>query len=188
MESTVPELSQKSFRQMLAGLVEESADVDYKTYRKVAARICALLAAHYNRDALDPLKLWKRIESAVRLGVEKRTDDPGSLLSTALEHVKADPVRATKDPELSQLLAELDDASEEWMRGLCAYFRQSLYSAMVFGRQAWEERKQRTAGRLCPEDEAAARENGEKPTKLFDESEVQAALKARAAARGEEHE
>lgn len=185
MESTVPTLSKETFRQALAGLVEESGPMNYGEYRELAARICALLAAHYNRETLDPIKLWTRIESAIKTAVEKATDDPASLLSAALEHVKADATRVTKDAEFMALIEALDGLDDNAMKGLRQYLRKSLYTALVFGRKAWDERKKKTSGRLTVDDEAAAREAGQKATRLFPEDEVEAALAHRAEMRGE---
>lgn len=177
------------FRLRLAGLCSEKRDAGVEAYRPLATRIVVLLARHYNRETLDPTALWSRIETAILSGVEKRAGSPETMLSAMLEHVKAPAERVARDEDFAALLGELAAQDQAFLDGLAGYLRKATYAVMMFARSAWEAEKadkgKKRLGRQTPEDEAAALEAGEKPSGLFAQSEVDAALRERAEKRGE---
>lgn len=179
-------LSQDEFRRRLAGLHSDQPPQGASVMRGVSVRLAVMLARHYNRDALDPKALWGRIETALRSAAEKRLDDPAVMLSAMLEHVKADAASVARDNEFQAMLAELADMGSRNLESLGNYLHRAVYAVMAFARQQWEGDKKKRSGRLSVDDEAAARERGDKPSHLFPEEEVQQALADRAAMRGEE--
>jgi len=132
--------SKEGFRQKIAGFAieeEDSPDV----YREISSRIVCFLARHYNRDVLDPKAIWQRIESAIKTGLAKSSDNPEVFLSSMLEHVKAEIGRAVSDDEFTELLSVFSHTDANWMKGFNSYLMTATYAAMVIGRARWEEEK-----------------------------------------------
>lgn len=153
--TTTPEplatLTCEEFRRRLAGLVVDdditTLDADVLAeQRNMAMQIGLLLARHYNRDMLDRMKIWQRLESALRVGVSQAQGDAAAMLSTMLEHVKAEASRVSGDPHFQALLTRLCKLSNHQLEGLRRYIGQTIYAVIVFTRQAWEQETSRRGG------------------------------------------
>jgi len=182
-------LDHQEFRRRIAGLVTSKRDCGSAEYQAYAVRCGVVLARNYNRDLLDPMALWGRIETAMLSGIEKRSDDPASVISAMLAHVQASGDSVSRDADFSALLRDLSGKDDAWMDGFCSYIRRSIYAILVYARDGWEqakaESKKKRTGRKTVEDEAAAREAGENETSLFPEEDVANALQARKEMRGD---
>ncbi len=182
------EVSFQELRQELAGFIAPVA-ASAEVSRPLAVRVVLLLARQYNSEVLDPLAKWGKIETAIRSGCENG-EDAAAVLSSMLAHVQADSGRVASDPDFVTLINDLDGMGKEGFSGFIAYLRRSVFAAIAFGREQWKQMKgdewKERMGRFTVEDEAAARECGEKPSHIFPEEEVQNVLKRRAAQRGEE--
>lgn len=164
----------ETFRREIAGLcLPEKGDGDRTQSREMAVRLAALLARHYNRDVLDPMKLWDRVQTAMASAVSQDYGDPTTVVSAMLDHVKADGGKVGRDADVAAILAELEQSDSE---AVWQYIRKAIYPILVFARQRWEQEKKERSGRLTIEDEVAARLDGRPPSKWFSEDQVQQLL------------
>lgn len=100
------------------------------------------LALAFNRAKLDAKTLWTRIDSAIEAGVVAANgSDVQAMIDAACGHVFAPPNAVVSEEFvglITPLLAMDDDAAYAFVRHLAA----SRFTVIVFGRQAWEERKE----------------------------------------------
>lgn len=145
--SAPPALTPEVWRQRLAGLVVPEPEEDaIPEWRDVGASLVATCARFFNHDELDSKTMWTRIETAVSSAVAKAPNGEGDVLvSAALEHVKADAGFVAGDAHTRVLIRSINERSATWRAGLATYLRTALYTAMVFGRELHEERKQARA-------------------------------------------
>lgn len=138
-----PGLTPEQFREMLAGVtVSDEPQGATDAWRSAGARLVALAARHFNREELDPITLWMRIESGMRSALAKSPDgEPDRLVSALLEHIRADAGYAIGDPETGSLIRDLRAQSAAWRSGFVAYLSTALYAAMVAGRELHESRR-----------------------------------------------
>lgn len=146
-KSVAPEprrLDPARFRELLADLVSAEANEDaMPEWRDHGARLVALCARHFNHDELDSLKMWSRIETAMSSAVAKAPNGCADVLvSCALEHVKADGGFVASNPEVGDLIRSITSRTATWRSGFATYLRTALYTAMVFGRDLHEQRKE----------------------------------------------
>jgi hypothetical protein len=163
------------------------AELPDMSYRGLSVRIAVTLARHYDRDTLDPTRLWDRVDTALQLAGGGLISG-AEMLSAMLEHVKASAARVARDAECRELTGELADIDDAALSGLSRYLQTCRMAVVVFAREAWEAEKRKRCGRLSLEDEAAARERGQRPSKWFDEQQVQELMQMRAAERRERGE
>ena len=100
-----------------------------------------ILASHYS-DSLDRLKLWEKIGTAVGVACAKAPEcEPEAFITAALDNVKADPSRASRDVGLRDWLKEMGAEDHEWREGFVRYLITRRYAVMVFMRSAWNLHK-----------------------------------------------
>lgn len=140
----LPALDADTWRQTLAGL--RGPTVSKTTsgqFREAAEQLVYVLAICYNRDELDPKKLWDRIATAVATACAKVDDaDLDRLVSLALEAVRADHARVAANDEVTTIVADICEREETWRTGFVRYLQQHTYAAIIHGRRAWETRKE----------------------------------------------
>jgi hypothetical protein len=137
-------LDAESFRQQLAGICEPARGSEYNPtqFRESAANLCFVLAACFNRDALDPMTLWDRIATAIETSCAQVDDgDLDRLVCLALGHVKADHALVAREPHAGPLLAEIVERDEAWRLGFVRYLKTHSYAAVIHGRRLWETHK-----------------------------------------------
>lgn len=141
----IPTIDAESFRRQLAGLDDPHAapSSGAERLKEQASQVCYLLARSYNRDELDPLKLWERIGSAIAVACEQVDDgDLDRFLCIALDHVRARHGRVAADEETAYLLAEITEQCESDRLALVDYLRSHAYAAIIHGRRHWEMAKE----------------------------------------------
>jgi hypothetical protein len=141
---TIAILDAERFRRQLAGLEDDrpQGERTRERLKELAAQLCFLLARYYNRDELDPLKLWERIGSAIATACEQVDDgDLDRYVSIALEHVRASHSRVAADEEWNYLLAEICEQPESDRLALVNYLHHHSYAVLIHGRRYWEQYK-----------------------------------------------
>ncbi len=181
----VNEMTSQEFRQQIAGLASYDAETDPQEYHDMAVTIAVMLARHYNRQTLDPIKLWKRIETALKSGVVK-AQGPKAIVSAMLGHVKADPANVARDSAVLSIIEDMESKDKQWIQNFAEFVRTTIYAVMVYAREEWQQQKKNRYGRDSVEDEAAARESGEWHSDFYDEAEVRQCMIERAKKRGDE--
>jgi hypothetical protein len=143
----IENLDAASFRRELAGLTQPVIDVpDTAELKDLATNICFVLALCYNRDVLDPIKLWDRIGSALATASQEAGDgDMDLFLSRCLEHVKAEHTVAAS-PHVVTLLSCLTALSDGTRAALVEYIRKYQYAVLIHGRVRWQEYKTSNKG------------------------------------------
>ena len=142
--NTLPSIDYQEFRRRLAGLADPDRPLGAEAngeMRRLASSLCSLLAELFGDD-LDRLTLWGRIGTSLQTACAKVTD--GNLdrfVSLCLEHVCADPARASGNEQLFMLLGEFGRKPIEWRQGFVDYVRTHIYVVISYGRQAWDLRK-----------------------------------------------
>lgn len=141
---TVENLTTEQFRQRLAGLIDPAAQEDLHPddYGYLAARFVLLLAIAFNRKQLQAKTIWARIESAIdRALADCDGDDLNRLMSSALEHVKANINVVVSEETCLAIQSELKSLPKEARVYFCRYLSDHRYPAIVMGRELWEQRK-----------------------------------------------
>jgi len=138
----LPAFDSEAWRRALAGLVDDESSVEWREdFREAGAALCFVLARFYNRDELDPVKLWERIGTAVATACEEVDDgDLDKVFDIALGIVKAS-VSLVAASEESWILGELSDKEEGWRLGFVRYLKTHRYPILIHGRRRWEEYK-----------------------------------------------
>lgn len=138
----IEELTPERFRLEIAGLLDAPECQDNDTCRSIAIKLAVLLAKHYDRKTLDPMRVWHRVETAMKTGIDKRTEDAGEMVSQMFEHVKADVGGLTGDNDFLDLLKSMEAMSRGQIEQLAAYINKALYVVIAHARS---ERKKGVA-------------------------------------------
>lgn len=158
-------LTPEKFRRQLAGLEDDRASqvFDRDSFSQHSCDLVVALALVFNRAKLDPKTLWTRIDSAIEAGLSAANgSDTQALIDAACAHVMAAPNAVVSEEFATRIkpILELDDdAAYAFFRHLAG----SRYTVIVFGQQAWEERKElrKTAEALAAETQKLEEEGGE---------------------------
>ena len=145
----LPTMDFESFRRKLAGLTDPSVRLGVEAnaeHKEASGNLTCSLAELFGPD-LDRITLWTRIDTALRTASAKVTDgDLDLFVSLALEHVKAEPARASLHEGLRDLLDLFEEKPVEWRQGFVEYVRSHAYPVIVAGRAKWEDRKAELKG------------------------------------------
>lgn len=138
----LPPFDAEAWRRVLAGLTDDEASTEWREdFREAGAALCFVLARFYNRDELDPVKLWERIGTAVATACEQVDDgDLDKVFDIALDTVRAS-VSLVAASEDSWVLGELADKEESWRLGFVRYLKTHGYTVIIHGRRQWEKYK-----------------------------------------------
>lgn len=138
----LPAFDAESWRRALAGLTDDEASAEWREdFREAGAALCFVLARFYNRDELDPIKLWERIGTAVSTACEQVDDgDLDKVFDIALGTVKAS-VSLVAASDEAWILGELSDKEESWRLGFVRYLKSHRYPILIHGRRRWEQYK-----------------------------------------------
>jgi hypothetical protein len=150
--SDLKQLDAAEFRRRLAGLSDAAGGEDLipDEYRELAAEYVLLLAICFNRDRLDAVTLWSRIDSAIERGLaECDGEDIERFVSVGLEHVLASVNVAASNERALEIQDRLFSLRDHQRVFFLRYLADHRYPAIVFGRGKWQayqqERKEVTA-------------------------------------------
>lgn len=132
-------------RQTLAGLIDtESAVLPSfnDECRLLAIDFVATLPAVYGEE-LDRIKLWDRIESALRTAAAKvgSSSDAERYISEVLEHVKAKGSDVARETRLGAVMLKLVEWEPENRVAWIRYITSHIFVVLSFGKHEWERRK-----------------------------------------------
>lgn len=136
---SIQELSAETFRQKLAGLVDEEAalpDVARESIKEEAVRICSIFASLFSDD-LDRKTLWERIGTGIVAAIAKSDHELDRFINHALDYIKADPGRVASSAPLTAWLETNLDRPAEWRRGLLRYIEGRRFIVLVKARAHW---------------------------------------------------
>lgn len=140
LEALTPDL----FRKKLAGLTDDRGQVAFSndSFRPLAIDLTVALALAFNRNKLDTLTLWTRIDSALGCGVSAANGgDVYALVDAACGHVHASP-NAIVSAEFVGLAKPVMDLDEDAAYGFVKYLSKSRFTVIALARQSWEERRE----------------------------------------------
>lgn len=132
-------------RQKLAGLIdlEEKVSPTFnEECRLLAIDFVATLPAVYGEE-LDRIKLWDRIESALRTSAAKvrSSSDAERYISEVLEHVKAKGSDVARETRLGAVMLKLVEWEPENRIAWIQYITNHIFVVLSFGKHEWERRK-----------------------------------------------
>lgn len=135
-------LDAAEFRRRLAGLSDAAAGEDLipDEYRDIASNYVLLLAICFNRDRLDAITIWNRIDGAIERGLaECDGEDIERFVSVGLEHILADMNVVVANERALQIQERLFGLREHQRVFFLRYLAEHRYPAIVFGRSRWQE-------------------------------------------------
>jgi len=136
-------LSMDDYRRKLAGL-EDTEIVDQgdrESFERCALALGDAMASLYNRDKLDPIKLWSRIASGLEQCARENAGDAEALVNGCLMHVLADVDHVAMHKGLAQLMEEVSQQSDNWSRQWSRWIVKRLHVVIVKTRARREAEK-----------------------------------------------
>jgi hypothetical protein len=132
-------------RQKLAGLIDNEAAVApsfNEECRLLAIDFVGTLPAVFGQE-LDRIKMWDRIESALRTSAAKvgSSDDGELFVSLVLEHIKASGSDVAREDKLGAVMLKLVEWSPENRVAWIRYITTHIFAVLSFGKHEWERRK-----------------------------------------------
>lgn len=142
--ATLPSLDTERWRQLMAGLIDDSSGPDERDdLKNSATSLVYCLARLYNRDVLDAMKIWERIGGALETACQQVDDgDLDRFMSICLDHVKAKHARVAADEEAGAIIANVVERDESFRLSLVRYIHTHSYIVLVHGRRMWETHKE----------------------------------------------
>ena len=133
----------ESFRQTLAGLVDVTQGAEqFGDPKEHAIDLVVLMAIGFNRDRLDTMTLWDRIESGIREAIATCPhDDITAFIGSCLEHVLCPINRIIGNGKAEAIQSRLYVLTEEESIAVVRYLHAHLLPVMVFARQRYQEMK-----------------------------------------------
>jgi len=131
---------------MLAGITSKdySLPSNRENYTREAVALGIVLAGLYNRDVLDPLRIWDRISSGLASACAKVQDgDVDRLISECIEHVKAEAGLVAAHDGLRELLERMShpERDQAWRDGWVRHMSQRVPATIVRARIDWTAHK-----------------------------------------------
>lgn len=143
--SSLQQLDAAEFRRRLAGLSDSAAGEDLipDEYRDIASDYVLLLAICFNRDRLDAVTLWNRIDGAIERGLaECDGEDIERFVSVGLEHVLADMNVVVANDRALELQERIFGLREHQRVFFLRYLAEHRYPTIVFGRSKWGQHQE----------------------------------------------
>lgn len=135
-------LSMESYRQRLAGLVDEAAAyATPEVFDTQAVDLALLMAELYNRDELDPKALWSRIATGLEQSARENASSAASLVNGCLLHIKADAGRSACSERFASIIEAVTSADETWQRQWARWIIGHIHIVVVKARAKWQEAK-----------------------------------------------
>lgn len=138
-------LTNEQYRQLIAGILdphEQISPENHEGLKQLAVELVLLLARHYNRDTMDPLKIWDRLGSAISTAHAKTpAGEPWLFINICLEHIDAKRGRLLSDSSLQKILDVFEDESPEFAIALIHYLKSRDYVVLTQAKMAWEQEK-----------------------------------------------
>lgn len=136
-------LSMESYRQRLAGLVDEAAAyATPEVFDTQAVDLALIMAELYNRDELDPKALWSRIATGLEQSARENANSAAALVNGCLLHVKADAGRSACNERFVSVLDAVTSADETWQRQWARWIVNHIHIIVVKARARWQEQKE----------------------------------------------
>ena len=138
--SAIQQLDAAEFRRRLAGLSDAAAGEDLipDEFREIASDYVLLLAICFNRDRLDAVTIWNRIDGAIERGLaECDGEDLERFVSVGLEHVFADMNVVVANDIALQLQERIYALRDHQRIFFLRYLSEHRYPTIVFGRSKW---------------------------------------------------
>lgn len=136
-QSELTFISAAEYRQKIAGLIDPEAEVqesEREKMRQTAVKIISTAARLFGEE-LDPKTRWTRVATAIESAIAKTIgSDHEFFLQQILQHVKADPDKASSDAELADLLEEIGSWSASEKQRLIAFMSTHLFAMLSYAR------------------------------------------------------
>ena len=142
--NTLHQLDAAEFRRRLAGLSDSGGGEDLvpEEYRDLASDYVLLLAICFNRDRLEAVTIWPRIDTAIERGLaECNGEDIERFVSVGLEVVLADVGKVVSNEQALAIQSRLYGLGDSQRVFFLRYLAEHRYPAIVFGRGKWESLK-----------------------------------------------
>ena len=134
------ELTTEEFRQKLAGLIDpqENQTSDRRAELKEVSIMFAACLPEMFGDELDRKTLWNRIGTGIQTAFAKTAgDDHEFFIQQVLEHIKAEPAKASVNTTLAEVIARLGEWPSSDRQAWITYFHTHLIPVLVHARKAW---------------------------------------------------
>jgi hypothetical protein len=117
---------------------DNSASAEHKD---MAVKLCVVLCELFG-ESLDRMTLWDRIASALATAAAKTNDgDTDRFISIALDHVRADAGKASRNEVLPMMLYDMAEKPAAWRQGFVRYVASHSFAILAHGRLKWEHVK-----------------------------------------------
>ena len=139
------ELTTEEFRQKLAGLIdpqEQATPERRQELKDLSIQFAATLPEVFGED-LDRKTMWDRIGTGLQAAFAKTAgDDHEFFIQQVLEHIKAEPSKASINDSLGQVIATLAVWSSSNRQAWITYFNTYLIPILVHARAGWTKTKE----------------------------------------------
>lgn len=138
------ELTPQEFREHLAGIADPSNDLkefEEENVKQEAIRFCTILAKFYNRESLDPMKLWTRIATALQVMYQKYNGDIEVVINEALNHIKADSSYVINEDGFQSFMDMIITRDKKWHDTFILYLEHKSFIVLSQAKRRWEEVK-----------------------------------------------
>lgn len=141
----LPTFDAAEFRRKLAGLSDSTGgegDLP-ESCKERSVDLVELIAICFNRDKLDAMTLWDRIESGIRKAIEEcQPDDMAGVVNVCLSHVMAEPNKVVGNARSQELQDNLYGLQEDQSVAVVRYLSTHMYPCIRFGKQRWDASKE----------------------------------------------
>ena len=136
-------LSAESFRQKLAGLVDEQKklpEMEQAAVKDMSIRFVSILASLFSDD-LDRKTLWDRIGHGLITANAKSNGDYKRFVTFALEYIKAEPGKVAASAPLMHIMETMEVRPAEWKSAFLNYIETRRFLVLIKARALWQEYK-----------------------------------------------
>lgn len=139
------ELTTEQFRQKLAGLIdpqETQTPERRQELKDVSIKFAAALPEVFGDD-LDRVTMWNRIGTGLQAAFAKTAgDDHEFFVQQVLEHIKAEPSKASVCQAIGDVIVTLGEWSSSDRQAWITYFNTHLIPILVHARAGWTKTKE----------------------------------------------